>query len=81
MADFVLMFYDYIDHMIFHIVAIDINDEKLEFARSIGAEVIINSKREEVVKSVLEITRGGAHVSIDALGSPETCINSIDSLR
>ncbi|MCJ7536340.1 MAG: zinc-binding dehydrogenase, partial [Anaerolineales bacterium] len=39
------------------------------------------AETEDVVANVLEITRGGAHVSIDALGSPTTCYNSIANLR
>ncbi|MFF3437176.1 alcohol dehydrogenase catalytic domain-containing protein [Streptosporangium sp. NPDC002721] len=35
----------------------------------------------EVAERVRELTSGGAHVSIDALGSPETCVASIESLR
>jgi len=64
------------------VIAIDITDEKLEFARTIGAAATINAtKTEDVVASVIEITRGGAHVSIDALGDPTTCFNSIANLR
>ena len=64
------------------VVAIDIDDEKLEFAGSIGAEALINaSEVDSVANSVKGITSGGAHVSIDALGSIATCSNSIDSLR
>jgi alcohol dehydrogenase len=64
------------------VVAIDIADEKLELARSVGAYATINAtESEDVVESVKSITKGGAHVSIDALGSPVTCFNSIASLR
>jgi len=64
------------------VVAIDITDEKLELARSVGAHATIDaSKSADVVESVKSITRGGAHVSIDALGSPVTCFNSIANLR
>ncbi len=64
------------------VVAIDITDEKLDFARSIGAAATINAViTDDVVDSVKNITRGGAHVSIDALGSPTTCFNSIANLR
>ena len=34
-----------------------------------------------MVEAVREITGGGAHVSIDALGHPVTCFNSISNLR
>jgi len=63
-------------------IAIDISAEKLAFARSLGASAAINAREvDDVSAAVREITRGGAHVSIDALGSTETCINSILGLR
>lgn len=65
-----------------NIVAIDIEDDKLEFARSVGAHVTVNARAvDDVVQTVLDVTHGGAHVSIDALGSPVTCFNSIANLR
>lgn len=64
------------------VVAVDIDDAKLEFARSIGAMATVNSKKvNDVVAAVKEITGGGAHLSMDALGSPTTCFNSIANLR
>lgn len=64
------------------VVAIDIDDEKLNFAVSVGADARVNASRvEDVVEHVADITQGGAHVSIDALGSPVTCFNSIANLR
>jgi alcohol dehydrogenase len=63
-------------------VAVDISDEKLEFARSVGAVASVNATEvDDVVESVRDITNGGAHVSIDALGSPITCFNSVANLR
>ncbi len=65
-----------------NVIAIDLTDEKLEFAQSIGAAATINASRvENVVEAVVEISKGGAHVSIDALGHPTTCFNSIANLR
>lgn len=65
-----------------NVVAIDINDEKLDFARSVGARETINATlTENVVENVMDLTGGGAHVSIDALGSPATCFNSVANLR
>jgi alcohol dehydrogenase len=65
-----------------NVVAVDIDDEKLAFAEQVGASFTVNSKNvADTIEAVREITRGGAHVSIDALGHPETCFNSIASLR
>ena len=65
-----------------NVVAIDIADEKLELARSVGAITTINAtESKDVVEGVRSVTGGGVHVSIDALGSPTTCFNSIANLR
>ena len=65
-----------------NVVAIDLTDEKLDFARKIGAVATINaSTTPNVVKAVKQITNGGAHMSMDALGHPVTCSNSISNLR
>jgi alcohol dehydrogenase len=64
------------------VLAIDIDDDILEIAKSIGAEHCIRADTEaDVAQVVREISAGGAHVSMDALGSKETCSNSIKSLR
>lgn len=65
-----------------NVVAVDISEEKLTLARSLGASVTINSTREtDVPVAVRDATGGGVHVSIDALGHPSTCCNSIVNLR
>jgi alcohol dehydrogenase len=65
-----------------NVIAIDIADDKLDFARQMGAVATVNAaKTPKVVKEVKIISDGGAHLSIDALGSPTTCYNSISNLR
>lgn len=64
------------------ITAIDINFESLELAKELGADHIINAvSSQNIVEEIKQITNGGAHVSLDALGSAETCFNSISGLR
>jgi alcohol dehydrogenase len=64
------------------IIAVDIDEARLERARAIGAEVGINARHSnDVSAEIRELSSGGAHVSIDALGSPVTCFNSIAGLR
>jgi alcohol dehydrogenase len=64
------------------VVAIDISAERLALARSVGAAVALDATAAaDVAAAVREATGGGAHISIDALGSPATCFNSIRSLR
>ncbi len=63
------------------VVAIDIDRDKLEFAKTIGAENVVNSKHSDPVAAILDLTGGGAHISVDALGHPEILFNSVSSLR
>lgn len=65
-----------------NVVAVDIAEDKLAFAHSVGAIAAVNARESaDIVAAVVELTGGGAHLSIDALGSPETCFNSISCLR
>ena len=65
-----------------NVIAIDIADDKLALAEEFGAVVTINAGFvENVAEAVIEVTKGGAHVSLDALGHPTTCFNSIQNLR
>ena len=54
------------------IVAIDIDDRKLEWARSLGATHVVNSGREDPVAAVRAATNTfGADVAVEAVGRPE----------
>ena len=65
-----------------NVIAIDIAEDKLALARSLGAVATVDATRvPDVVAAVLELSHGGAHVSVDALGHPSTCFNSISNLR
>lgn len=64
------------------VVAIDIAEDKLALAKDLGAVATVNAATTaDIAEAVLEITGGGAHLSIDALGHPTTCFNSIQNLR
>ncbi|NDV44730.1 zinc-dependent alcohol dehydrogenase family protein [Flagellimonas sediminis] len=64
------------------VIAIDIHDETLKLASELGATKTVNaSKSSNVVEEVRGLTHGGAHVSLDALGSQVTCFNSVANLR
>ncbi len=64
------------------VLAIDINKEALKLAESLGAVASINSANSEnVAEEINELTKGGVHLSVDALGNPDILINSMNSLR
>jgi alcohol dehydrogenase len=56
-----------------HIVAIDLDDNRLERAREFGADVTINNASGTAVAAVMQLTDGlGADVAIEAVGVPDT---------
>ncbi len=56
------------------IIAVDVDDRKLEWARQFGATDVINARAGDPVERIRELTGGfGADVVIDAVGRPETC--------
>ena len=64
------------------VIAVDISDDKLEFAKSVGADRGINSKTtNDTVDVIRQLTSGGADVSIDALGHPLIVRDSVSCLR
>jgi alcohol dehydrogenase len=62
------------------VIAVDIASDKLDFARSLGAGVTLDAREADIPAAILSLTNGGAHVSLDALGNPQTCLDSIASL-
>lgn len=64
------------------VIAVDIDEEKLDLARKLGAEVAINAKEKDPVKEVKSLTEGrGADVAFEFVGLPQTMLQAIDSVR
>ncbi len=63
------------------VVAVDLKESKFALAKSIGADLTVNAALEPAVEAIREATGGGAHVSIDAIGSPHAAHDSLSSLR
>jgi len=65
-----------------NVIAVDISDANLLLAQTLGAVASVNANSvANVAEAVRELTDGGVHVSVDAIGNAEVCFNSIDSLR
>jgi alcohol dehydrogenase len=62
------------------VIAVDVAPGALQLAREFGAEHTVDGGS-AVPAAVADLTGGGAHVSLDALGAEATCVNSISSLR
>jgi len=63
------------------VIAIDRSKEKCAFAKKMGADFVIDASKSDVIEEVRDYSRGGVHLSVDAIGHRETCLNSILSLR
>jgi threonine dehydrogenase-like Zn-dependent dehydrogenase len=64
------------------VVAVDVSAQALALARKFGAAECLDATGvPDPAAAVRELTGGGAHLSLDALGSPATCANSVNGLR
>lgn len=61
------------------VAIIDIIDQRLKMAKDLGADLIINSRREEVVEKVFQFTGGeGPSVIVEAVGMPALLEQAVD---
>lgn len=64
------------------IIAVDINDRRLEVAKSLGADATIRGDQEDVAKAVQDLTRGkGADIAYEVVGATPTIKTAIESVR
>lgn len=63
------------------VIAVDIDDEKLNIAKSVGAAYGINSKAENLHETLLKYTEGfGPSVCIEAVGNPFTYRSAVEEV-
>lgn len=64
------------------VIAVDRNQEALAVASRLGAEhTLMSDGGTDIPAAVADITGGGSHVAVDAVGSEQTCADAILSLR
>lgn len=64
-----------------HVIVVDINQEKLELAKKVGADVVINWTKEDPTKVIEETIPGGAHSAIVTAVSKLAFDHSINVVR
>jgi propanol-preferring alcohol dehydrogenase len=65
-----------------NIIALDLDDEKLKVAKKNGADNIINSKKEDPIKAIMELTaKSGADAVIDFVNASKTVETDMQLLR
>ncbi|WP_343556240.1 Zn-dependent alcohol dehydrogenase [Sphingobacterium sp.] len=63
------------------IIAIDIQDDKLEFSKKFGATHVINSKKQDAVEAVREITGGGVDAALEVIGFVSTAQQAVQMVN
>ncbi len=64
------------------VIAVDLSDKKLQWARDFGASDIVNaSKVERVDKEIKKLTGGGVDIAIEVIGNPRTIETAFESVR
>ncbi len=64
------------------VIGVDMGKDKLNLARSLGADRTIDANQvANVAEAVIEVSKGGVNVSLDAIGNHQVCFDSISSLR
>lgn len=63
------------------VVAVDRNAEALAAAAALGARHTLLTDGTDIPAAVQDLTGGGSHVSVDAVGSEQTCADALLSLR
>ncbi|MFI6866104.1 alcohol dehydrogenase catalytic domain-containing protein [Nocardia sp. NPDC050406] len=64
-----------------NVIAVDIGEHKLAAARELGAVHTVDAAKTDPAEAIRTLTRGGAHVSVDAVGTADACRASVLSLR
>jgi len=63
------------------VIALDIDDAKLETAKKFGAAYLINSKKEDALSRIMDLTRNeGVNVVIEAAGNPATFVLALEAV-
>jgi L-iditol 2-dehydrogenase len=63
------------------IIVTDVVDENLSSARTLGADLTLNPRREDVHQAILSATEGGPDLALELAGSPQTLAQAIEITR
>lgn len=63
------------------VIGVDSVPKRLELARSMGADVVLDYTQQDVIAEIKRLTGGGADVTIEALGAQTTFENALRTLR
>lgn len=64
-----------------NVVGVDIADDKLALARSVGADAAVNARQADAVAQIVEATKGGAHAVLVTAPSPSAFAQALQLVR
>jgi Zn-dependent alcohol dehydrogenase len=63
------------------VIAVDVLDSKLEKAKELGADYVINAKKDDPQIKIMEILGGGADYALEFIGNVEVMVKALGSIR
>lgn len=63
------------------VIAVGIAEQKLHMAKAEGATTVIGAREENLVEQIRQITQGGVDIAVDAVGTSETALPALQSIR
>jgi 2-desacetyl-2-hydroxyethyl bacteriochlorophyllide A dehydrogenase len=63
------------------VIGVDGDDGRIEFAKKMGVDIVLDYRNQDVVREIKRLTGGGADVAIEALGTQSTFQSCLRSLR
>jgi Zn-dependent alcohol dehydrogenase len=63
------------------IIAVDLDDRKLEFAKEFGATHAINASNTDAVNAIWEINPDGVDYALDAAGAPSAAVQTLEAVK
>jgi D-arabinose 1-dehydrogenase-like Zn-dependent alcohol dehydrogenase len=63
------------------VIVVDRHDEALTLARRLGADHTLRADADDLSARIADLTGGGSHVAVDAVGSEQTSADAVLSLR
>ncbi|MDU8926829.1 alcohol dehydrogenase catalytic domain-containing protein [Alisedimentitalea sp. MJ-SS2] len=63
------------------VVVVDVVEEKLRYAKALGADAVVNAAECDAAEAVKQITSGGADLAVEALGIEATVLGALECLR
>lgn len=63
------------------VIAVDVNDQQLAFAKEMGADIVLNPLKEDVEKEIIQLTDGGAHGAVVTAVAKSAFNSAVNAVR